>query len=56
MLSRRLLKKSEKIKASILALKGEVMDDNSPAIHEIEEMITDAERQELKNVKTIVSK
>ena len=45
-LCRRLLEKSEKIEASIMALKSQGMDDNSTAIEELEEMMTDQERQQ----------
>ena len=53
---RRLVEKSEKINATILALKSQGMDSNSPAIQEVEEMMTDQEKQQLTKLKTVLSK
>ena len=50
------MEKSEKINATILALKGQGMDDNAPAVQEVEEMMTDQEKQQLAKLKTVLSK
>ncbi|CAB3981280.1 DNA-directed RNA polymerase III subunit RPC3 [Paramuricea clavata] len=53
---RRLVEKSEKINAAILALKSQGMDNDSPAVQEMEEMMTDQEKQQLTKLKTVLSK
>lgn len=53
---RRLVEKSEKIEATILALRNQGMDENSPAVQELNEMMTDQEKQQLAKLKTVQSK
>jgi hypothetical protein len=51
-----LVEKSEKINAAILALKSQGMDNDSSAVQEMEEMMTDQEKQQLTKLKTVLSK
>jgi hypothetical protein len=53
---RRLVEKCEKINGTILALKSQGIDDDSPAVKEVEEMITVQEKQQLTKLKTVLSK
>ena len=39
-----------------MALKSQGMDDNSTAIQELEEMMTDQEKQQLTKLKTVQTK
>ena len=55
-LFRRLVEKSEKINATILALKKQGMDEMSPAVQELDEMMTEQEKQQLSKLKTVQSK
>lgn len=50
------MEKSEKINATILALKTQGMDDDSPAVQEVKEMMTNQETQQLTKLETVVSK
>lgn len=53
---KRLVEKSEKIDATILALKNQGMEEQSPAVQELHEMMTDQEKQQLSKLKTVKSK
>lgn len=53
---RRLVERSEKINATILALKNQGMDDDSLEVQEVQEMLTDQEKQILQKLKTVLSK
>ncbi|XP_028399023.1 DNA-directed RNA polymerase III subunit RPC3-like [Dendronephthya gigantea] len=53
---KRLVEKSEKINSTILALKTQGMDDDSPAVQEVKEMMTNQETQQLAKLQTVVSK
>lgn len=50
------MEKSEKINATILALKKQGMDEMSPAVQELDEMMTEQEKQQLSKLKTVQSK